>query len=927
LKSGRQIRFFTSTDNSTYNNSLNLNSDGSATFGGVVSLPDGSASAPSITNTGDTHTGIYFLANDTLAFSTGGVQRGYFSGSGNIEWASGNLSIGTINSGAITSTAGIGGTTGQFSSTVGIRQTSPSVDLHIGDAATGVDAILRLESGGGSKASKILLTDEGSSAWEIRKAGTSHNLEFYGYGSSTNVLSLDTSGNATFGGTITSLGITATGNSAVIGDMRISGDITGGNPTTGSYFIDNAVGSKTAPSYSFYNDTDTGMYRDGADNLAFATNGGMRLVIDSVGKATFAGQITAPTIDIAGHCLFGDGATTMPATYAAYSHARFGKMGMISGRDVVDPVVSFGCNFYENPDGILKYLESSFSNRIKFQDGYFDYEYAPSGTGGETLTFASALHINTSGNARFAGKVGINGTPTKKLQIFDDSSSVLTMFQIKQGGAPNGDASMAFTVPDTSWAIGIDNTDDCFKISNTLDDVGNLNWFKIATSGAATFGGDIIGNANLILVSTDAGAGEQPVLTLKRDSASPDNGDLIGMLEFKGEDTMSASETYADITGKIEECTHSIEGGSLRFRTMKAGTLTDTFELDRGNATFAGDVTMNGGSGDYEAGARLAVYTKGASGQPALHLDSGGNGDGLHIETGNNAYASNQYAIKCFDQNSATVVFGVKKSNTVEADDIYEMSMNGAATFAGGITVTQSFSYGNRPLILNNGTAETGTSYDMLVINSNDAPTIRLNETGSNQELTINVGDENVNSGQIGVTGKLVFSTNRSAGATGYDQESNTIALTLDTSQNATFAGYVKSTEFIGERFFLSGRVDYRDDMAEMFVPINGGSGPVTSLTVGNRYKDGYYWIVPFNCTLDYIQLVSEKASLGDTKITVDYVGISSNYETTVDIILADVVYEFAFDYDLSKGAMLYMAIDPTNKAESMAYTLVFVTR
>ena len=36
LKSGRQIRFFTSTDNSTYNNSVNFNSDGSSTFNGTI---------------------------------------------------------------------------------------------------------------------------------------------------------------------------------------------------------------------------------------------------------------------------------------------------------------------------------------------------------------------------------------------------------------------------------------------------------------------------------------------------------------------------------------------------------------------------------------------------------------------------------------------------------------------------------------------------------------------------------------------------------------------------------------------------------------------------------------------------------------------------------------------------------------------------
>ena len=51
---------------------------------------------------------------------------------------------------------------------------------------------------------------------------------------------------------------------------------------------------------------------------------------------------------------------------------------------------------------------------------------------------------------------------------------------------------------------------------------------------------------------------------------------------------------------------------------------------------FPGDVDMNGGGTDTEANARLSVYTKGGAGQPAIHIDSGGNGDGLHIETGNN---------------------------------------------------------------------------------------------------------------------------------------------------------------------------------------------------------------------------------------------------------------------------------------------------
>jgi hypothetical protein len=45
------------------------------TFTGVAQFPDGSASAPSITNTGDTNTGILFPAADTVGIATAGTQR------------------------------------------------------------------------------------------------------------------------------------------------------------------------------------------------------------------------------------------------------------------------------------------------------------------------------------------------------------------------------------------------------------------------------------------------------------------------------------------------------------------------------------------------------------------------------------------------------------------------------------------------------------------------------------------------------------------------------------------------------------------------------------------------------------------------------------------------------------------------------------
>jgi hypothetical protein len=87
--------------------------------GGAVTFTAGSASAPAITTTGDTNTGIFFPAADTIAFAEGGAERMRLDASGNLglgvtpsDWVgfltafdlNGN---GSISGGATLSTAGL----------------------------------------------------------------------------------------------------------------------------------------------------------------------------------------------------------------------------------------------------------------------------------------------------------------------------------------------------------------------------------------------------------------------------------------------------------------------------------------------------------------------------------------------------------------------------------------------------------------------------------------------------------------------------------------------------------------------------------------------------------------------------------------------------------------------------------------------------
>tara|TARA_R110000868_G_scaffold77073_9_gene221119 strand:- start:3027 stop:4145 length:1119 start_codon:yes stop_codon:yes gene_type:complete len=57
---------------------------GTAVISGTLTAADGSAAAPTIAHTGDTNTGIFFPAADTIAFTEGGVESMRISSTGNV---------------------------------------------------------------------------------------------------------------------------------------------------------------------------------------------------------------------------------------------------------------------------------------------------------------------------------------------------------------------------------------------------------------------------------------------------------------------------------------------------------------------------------------------------------------------------------------------------------------------------------------------------------------------------------------------------------------------------------------------------------------------------------------------------------------------------------------------------------------------------
>ena len=119
----------------------------------------------------------------------------------------------------------------------------------------------------------------------------------------------------------------------------------------------------------------------------------------------------------------------------------------------------------------------------------------------------------------------------------------------------------------TALALGTMSTQDATAVAiigGTLD--------AVAITNASAVG----------LTSADAGAAAAPTLDLYRNSASPAASDVIGQITLTGEDSAGNTQTYGVIDGLIVDPTSTSEDGSLRLRTVVAGTVATRVSVGEG---------------------------------------------------------------------------------------------------------------------------------------------------------------------------------------------------------------------------------------------------------------------------------------------------------------------------------------------------------
>lgn len=191
----------------------------------------------------------------------------------------------------------------------------------------------------------------------------------------------------------------------------------------------------------------------------------------------------------------------------------------------------------------------------------------------------------------------------------------------------------------------------------TLDVTGEAQAYTlgVGTSGATLQGAlhvrhDSTSTDTLYLETNDDGSQAAPILSFKRESTSPADGDYIGQIKFRGESDTGTDRVYAKITGKTSDVTNSTEDGLIEImvRTNGSNNITSRFtgtalKLINGQSLeVAGDIDVTGtinANGDITAANDSTItiprgYT--STSQDRFAVDGSGIGSGA-----DNLYVTN----------------------------------------------------------------------------------------------------------------------------------------------------------------------------------------------------------------------------------------------------------------------------------------------
>lgn len=310
-------------------------------------------------------------------------------------------------------------------------------------------------------------------------------------------------------------------------------------------------------------------------------------------------------------------------------------------------------------------------------------------------------------------------------------------------------------------------------------------------SGDVTITGDLTVNGDGVAAYDEIVNGQ--LVTFRDDASTVGTNDNI-VIENDG--SGDASLKFS-LTGATDWFAYVDNSDSDKFKIRRS--TTDHFTIDEsGNSTFAGSVGV--GASPVSSFPAQNVTIEGATAGLVLR-DSTGSNQATQFFT---LYSSNGDIIGMFDDSKSLKFGHADDAVGTNYEDVLTLGSDNSATFTGDITVSKS---GNAFLNL---TSTGGGARIKLTGQANETTNGLLFYEASNQRGQINYNHSDQ---------KMEFKTG----------DSTTLALTIDSSQNATFAGDVKLTSSTSSSPFLTIENTNADDNMGGLKFIKDSASPNTS--------------------------------------------------------------------------------------------------
>ena len=314
--------------------------------------------------------------------------------------------------------------------------------------------------------------------------------------------------------------------------------------------------------------------------------------------------------------------------------------------------------------------------------------------------------------------------------------------QYNNSGAFGGDA-------DFTW----DDTNNRLVIGSATSYHDSL--YKLTVKGS---------DAGLLIEKSDDGTNAGPSIALYRhqSNASLDDGDLMGQITFRGEDSAGNPVTYSSIRSQIVDEASSSKDGRIILRGLVDNTQTNLLSIDGSTAAFSADVTVAGnatitgnltvdGTTTTVNSTTLAVDDKNIE---LAHSPSGSEGNDSAVDGGGITLKSSD-SDKTFNWNQTT---GGVTSNSWTSSEHMDLASGktykinntqvlSATTLGSGVTASSLTSVGTLTTltvdnVLINGTQIGHTSDIDLITLASDLVTV----AGEVSMTTLDIGGTNVTS-------------------------------------------------------------------------------------------------------------------------------------------------------------------------------------